>query len=213
MVRRASGMWSSPRARTSPGIIARRGKLGFNTRSPRHHGQRSCLPRLGDGRFSTALCSVIGKQTLANQVADFNSSILGQQPKPPALGIALSGPEHGTIASRQIPQYQPQATDGTAVGFIKEIVSATCVLPARVLIADDQPDLIDALRLLLKREAMHVDAVHVARVRRSRPSPKRRFDLVLMDLNYTGDTTSGREGIDLAVARAVAGPHCCRSSS
>jgi sigma-B regulation protein RsbU (phosphoserine phosphatase) len=69
-------------------------------------------------------------------------------------------------------------------------------VPARVLIADDQPDLIDALRLLLKPEGIQMEAVHspeaaVAAVERGE------FDLLLMDLNYTGDTTSGREGIDL----------------
>src|SRR5687767_798678 len=73
---------------------------------------------------------------------------------------------------------------------------------ARILVADDQSDLVDALRLLLKPEGIAVDAVHspdaaVAAVRAST------FDLVLMDLNYTGDTTSGREGIDL-VARLQA---------
>ena len=72
----------------------------------------------------------------------------------------------------------------------------TSAPPARVLIADDQPDLVEALRLLLRREAMQIDAAHspesaLAAIRRER------FDLVLMDLNYTGDTTSGREGIDL----------------
>ena len=75
-------------------------------------------------------------------------------------------------------------------------MSATCVLPARVLIADDQPDLIDALRLLLKPEGMHVDGVHSPEFALAAVQ-KTRFDLVLMDLNYTGDTTSGREGIDL----------------
>jgi len=67
---------------------------------------------------------------------------------------------------------------------------------ARILVADDQPDLVDALRLLLKAEGIVVDAVHspdaaLAAVQACT------FDLVLMDLNYTGDTTSGREGIDL----------------
>jgi sigma-B regulation protein RsbU (phosphoserine phosphatase) len=73
---------------------------------------------------------------------------------------------------------------------------------ARILIADDQSDLVDALRLLLKPQGIAVFAVHspdaaLAAVRASA------FDLVLMDLNYTGDTTSGREGIDL-VARLQA---------
>lgn len=71
-----------------------------------------------------------------------------------------------------------------------------CDAPPRILIADDQPDLIDALRLLLKGEGIDHDAVSspdaALRALRSRT-----FDLVLMDLNYTGDTTSGREGIDL----------------
>lgn len=71
-----------------------------------------------------------------------------------------------------------------------------CELQPRVLIADDQPDLIDALRLLLKREGIQMEAVNspdaaIAAVQRGE------FDLLLMDLNYTGDTTSGREGIDL----------------
>jgi sigma-B regulation protein RsbU (phosphoserine phosphatase) len=75
-------------------------------------------------------------------------------------------------------------------------VSVTCDMTPRILIADDQPDLLDALRLLLKGEGIAYDAVTspeaaVAALRANA------FDLVLMDLNYTGDTTSGREGIDL----------------
>lgn len=70
------------------------------------------------------------------------------------------------------------------------------VATSRILVADDQPDLVDALRLLLKPEGIAVDAVHSpdAALAAVQSSP---FDLVLMDLNYTGDTTSGREGIDL----------------
>ena len=66
----------------------------------------------------------------------------------------------------------------------------------RILIADDQTDLLDALKLLLKGQGIDYDAVTspeaALHALESRP-----FDLVLMDLNYTGDTTSGREGIDL----------------
>ncbi len=66
----------------------------------------------------------------------------------------------------------------------------------RILIADDQPDLLDALKLMLKGQGIEVDAVTSpdAAVSALKAHP---FDLVLMDLNYTGDTTSGREGIDL----------------
>jgi DNA-binding NtrC family response regulator len=69
-------------------------------------------------------------------------------------------------------------------------------LPARVLIADDQPDVLEALRLLLKTEGFVVESV-------SSPDAVLRlaeameYDAALIDLNYTRDTTSGREGITL----------------
>jgi sigma-B regulation protein RsbU (phosphoserine phosphatase) len=73
---------------------------------------------------------------------------------------------------------------------------STCEAPPRVLIADDQPDLIDALRLLLKGEGFDIEAATSPAAALSAMSAGT-FDLLLMDLNYTGDTTSGREGIDL----------------
>jgi sigma-B regulation protein RsbU (phosphoserine phosphatase) len=68
--------------------------------------------------------------------------------------------------------------------------------PYRVLICDDQPDVLHALRLLLKGqgyEAVTVDSPR-ALLRQARSDP---FDLILADLNYTRDTTSGEEGLDL----------------
>jgi len=73
---------------------------------------------------------------------------------------------------------------------------AACGSQPRILIADDQPDLIDALRLLLKPEGFLLHGVNSPEEALSAVR-ERPFDLVLMDLNYTGDTTSGREGIDL----------------
>ena len=68
--------------------------------------------------------------------------------------------------------------------------------PARVLVADDQPDVLEALRWLLTAEGY--DPVFVsstdAVMERLRESP---YDLLLMDLNYSRDTTSGREGLEL----------------
>ena len=75
-------------------------------------------------------------------------------------------------------------------------MNSICAAPTRILVADDQPDLIDALRLLLKPEAIHVDSVSSPEAAVSAIT-EGSFDLLLMDLNYTGDTTSGREGIDL----------------
>jgi sigma-B regulation protein RsbU (phosphoserine phosphatase) len=67
---------------------------------------------------------------------------------------------------------------------------------ARVLVADDQPNVIDALELLLKSAGIEAD-------RASSPeevSGKVRagsYDLLLMDMNYARDTTSGVEGLQL----------------
>ena len=75
-------------------------------------------------------------------------------------------------------------------------MTASCDVTPRILIADDQPDLLDALKLLLKGQGIEYDAVTSPEAAINALN-SRAFDLVLMDLNYTGDTTSGREGIDL----------------
>jgi len=69
-------------------------------------------------------------------------------------------------------------------------------MPIRTLIADDQPDVVEALRLLLKGEGIQTEAVSspAAAVEAIESGE---FDLLLMDLNYARDTTSGREGLDL----------------
>ena len=67
---------------------------------------------------------------------------------------------------------------------------------SRILIADDQPDVLQALRLLLKGEGFEIKtATSPAGVMVEIESED--FDAVLLDLNYTRDTTSGREGLDL----------------
>src|SRR6059036_3989542 len=66
----------------------------------------------------------------------------------------------------------------------------------RVLIADDQPDVLEALRLLLKGEGYRMESAgSPAAVLEAFDSQE--YDAVLMDLNYTRDTTSGQEGLDL----------------
>jgi DNA-binding NtrC family response regulator len=65
-----------------------------------------------------------------------------------------------------------------------------------ILIADDQQDVLQALRLLLKAEGFDTEsATSPAGVLAAVESQD--FDAVLLDLNYTRDTTSGREGLDL----------------
>src|SRR6266850_5049186 len=66
----------------------------------------------------------------------------------------------------------------------------------RILVADDQPQVLEALDLLLRPQKYLVECAR---------SPQQvlkllaveTFDAVLIDLNYTRDTTSGREGLDL----------------
>jgi DNA-binding NtrC family response regulator len=66
----------------------------------------------------------------------------------------------------------------------------------RVLIADDQPDVLEALRLLLKGEGFRIDSAgSPASVMDAVQA--RDYDAVLIDLNYARDTTSGEEGLDL----------------
>jgi DNA-binding NtrC family response regulator len=68
--------------------------------------------------------------------------------------------------------------------------------PDRVLVADDQRDVLEALRLLLKGEGFAIETA-------SSPAgvlttlEAKDFDALLMDLNYARDTTSGQEGLDL----------------
>jgi phosphoserine phosphatase RsbU/P len=77
-----------------------------------------------------------------------------------------------------------------------ELSRDTKTMQTRILIADDQPDVLLALRLLLKGNGYATETV-------SSPAElleaiaAREFDLVLMDLNYARDTTSGQEGLDL----------------
>lgn len=68
--------------------------------------------------------------------------------------------------------------------------------PARVLVADDQADILQALRLLLVDAGFEPELVNSTDAVRDRLA-RGTYDLLLMDLNYTRDTTSGREGLDL----------------
>ncbi len=68
--------------------------------------------------------------------------------------------------------------------------------PHRILVADDQPDVLEALRLLLKAEGYLIDTAK-SPTSVMKAVEQRDYALVLIDLNYTRDTTSGTEGLDL----------------
>ncbi len=66
----------------------------------------------------------------------------------------------------------------------------------RILVADDQKDILEALKLLLKGEGYEVDTATSPRAVLA-ALDKRDFDALLIDMNYARDTTSGAEGLDL----------------
>jgi sigma-B regulation protein RsbU (phosphoserine phosphatase) len=75
-------------------------------------------------------------------------------------------------------------------------MAAESALAGRVLVADDQPHVLEALQLLLKSHGYRTEAVnHPARVLEALQTGE--FDVVLMDLNYARDTTAGGEGLEL----------------
>src|SRR5918993_5830708 len=68
--------------------------------------------------------------------------------------------------------------------------------PPRLLLADDQPDVLEALRLLLKPDGYAIETASSPQ-QLLRALELKDFDVVLMDLNYARDTTSGQEGLEL----------------
>ncbi|HET9741127.1 MAG TPA: sigma-54 dependent transcriptional regulator [Terriglobales bacterium] len=77
-----------------------------------------------------------------------------------------------------------------------EITTAHIALAPRILVADDQGDVREALRLLLKGEGYRIDTVASPEAVMEELASGE-FDILLIDLNYTRDTTSGEEGLDL----------------
>jgi serine phosphatase RsbU (regulator of sigma subunit)/DNA-binding response OmpR family regulator len=88
---------------------------------------------------------------------------------------------------------------GTEFGYmVSGIITMSTLdfLRPRTLIADDQPDVLEALGLLLKGEGFQTEAV-TSPAAALEAIKSKHFDLLLMDLNYARDTTSGQEGLDL----------------
>src|ERR1700738_654300 len=74
--------------------------------------------------------------------------------------------------------------------------AADAEAPCKLLIADDQPHILEALRLLLKPEGYQLEMVRMPALVLEALAHQS-FDGLLIDLNYTRDTTSGQEGLDL----------------
>ena len=97
------------------------------------------------------------------------------------------------MLSRETSQ-QPEPAFQSAIRNPQSAIESKAM--SRILIADDQTDVLEALRLLLKGEGYQTETVNSpAAVLRALET--RDFDAALIDLNYTRDTTSGQEGLDL----------------
>lgn len=70
------------------------------------------------------------------------------------------------------------------------------IVAPRALIADDQPDVLLALHLLLKSEGYQIESANSPAAVLEKVTAQT-YDVLLMDMNYARDTTSGREGLDL----------------
>ncbi len=93
------------------------------------------------------------------------------------------------------PTAQERESD-SMVASASEVCAEVKTMPSRILIADDQPDVLRALRLLLKGHGYSTETA-ASPADLLEALTRGEFDLLLMDLNYARDTTSGREGLDL----------------
>ncbi len=93
-----------------------------------------------------------------------------------------------------MPRTQSQSNPGTARDSVSDGHDRRRT--GRILAADDQPHILEAIELLLRPAGFVVDtAKSPAAVREALATEF--YDAVLIDLNYTRDTTSGQEGLDL----------------
>jgi DNA-binding NtrC family response regulator len=92
--------------------------------------------------------------------------------------------------------YHNDSVASVASELNSTVASMPETTPLRVLVADDQHDITDALRLLLADEGFEVVTARSPAEALERLEAAE-FDTAILDLNYTRDTTSGQEGLDL----------------
>ncbi|MDE1175808.1 MAG: sigma-54 dependent transcriptional regulator [Edaphobacter sp.] len=88
----------------------------------------------------------------------------------------------------------------------KDARQAKNEMPCRLLVADDQPHILEAVRLLLKPEGYEMELVRTPALALEALT-RESFDGALIDLNYTRDTTSGQEGLELVARMKELEPH------
>src|SRR6266704_3763113 len=93
-----------------------------------------------------------------------------------------------------MPKFMPTSAKPRETG-IPAILTKTGY-PPRILAADDQQHILEAIELLLKPQGYKVDVARSPELVRAALASET-YDTLLIDLNYTRDTTSGQEGLDL----------------
>src|SRR6266849_6306657 len=89
----------------------------------------------------------------------------------------------------------PSSTKTGETGLSAGVAQSASKFP-RILAADDQQHILEAIELLLKPQGYEVDVVRSPELAREALASSS-YDAVLIDLNYTRDTTSGQEGLGL----------------
>jgi DNA-binding NtrC family response regulator len=89
----------------------------------------------------------------------------------------------------------PSSTKTGEIGLSARLAQSASTFP-RILAADDQQHILEAIELLLKPQGYEVDVVRSPELARDALASSS-YDAVLIDLNYTRDTTSGQEGLGL----------------
>src|SRR5882724_5028578 len=89
----------------------------------------------------------------------------------------------------------PSSTKTGEIGLSAGLAQSPPKLP-RILAADDQQHILEAIELLLKPQGYEVDVVRSPELARDALASSS-YDAVLIDLNYARDTTSGQEGLGL----------------
>ena len=89
----------------------------------------------------------------------------------------------------------PSSTKTGEIGLSAGLAQSASTFP-RILAADDQQHILEAIELLLKPQGYEVDVVRSPELARDALASSS-YDAVLIDLNYTRDTTSGQEGLGL----------------
>ena len=92
----------------------------------------------------------------------------------------------------------------SAIGYRQSVLEVLRLMP-RILIADDQTDVLEALRLLLKGKRFEIETAS-SPIEVLKAIDSLELDVVLIDLNYARDTTSGSEGLDLLTKIQAADP-------